>query len=309
MRVALAQELGGIDSVELGERPDPVPAAGQALVRVHGAGVGPWDVGFLGGGFPGLALPFVPGQEVAGVVEAAGDGAGVQPGERVYASLFPAGGGFAELALASADRLAPMPGRASFPEAAGLVIGAGTAHEGLVDRGRLQAGETVLITAAAGGVGSAAVQIAAALGARPLGVASPGNHDYLRGLGASEVFDYHAADWVQQVRGRGSRRRRPAAGRRRRPDPRPGHRCGPRRRPGDLHRPARSARPAGAGHHRRIVRRPRRPAAAGGARRLVDAGALRPQVEAVLPLDQAREALARVAGRHTRGKIVLRIGQ
>jgi NADPH:quinone reductase len=167
VRVALVEELGGIDHVKLGERPDPAPAAGQALVRVCGAGVGPWDVGFVGGGFPGLSLPFVPGQEVAGVVEAVGDGAGVQPGERVYASLFPAGGGFAELALASADRLAPMPGQASFAEAAGLVIGAGTAHEGLVDRGRLRAGETVLITAAAGGVGSAAVQIAAAMGARP----------------------------------------------------------------------------------------------------------------------------------------------
>lgn len=113
MRVALVQELGGIDRVELGERPDPAPAAGRVLVRVHGAGVGPWDVGFLSGGFPGLALPFIPGQEVAGIVEAVGDEAGVQPGERVYASLFPAGGGF---------------------------------------------------------------------------------------LGASEVFDYHAADWVQQVR-------------------------------------------------------------------------------------------------------------
>jgi D-arabinose 1-dehydrogenase-like Zn-dependent alcohol dehydrogenase len=73
-----------------------------------------------------------------------------------------------------------MPDQASFEEAAALVIGGGTAYEGLIDRGRLQAGETVLITAAAGGVGSAAVQIAAAVGARPLGVASPGNHDYLR---------------------------------------------------------------------------------------------------------------------------------
>ena len=200
MRVALAEELGRIDGVELGDQPDPAPAAGQMLVRVCGAGVGPWDVGFLSGGFPGLGLPFVPGQEVVGVVEAAGDGAGVEAGERVYASLFPAGGGFAELALASADRLAPMPGRVSFAEAAGLVIGGGTAHEGLVDRGRLRAGETVLITAAAGGVGSVAVQIAAAVGARPLGVASPASHDFLRGLGASEVFDYHAAGWVQQVR-------------------------------------------------------------------------------------------------------------
>jgi len=111
MRAALARQLSGIDSVELGELPDPAPAAGQALIRVHGAGVGQWDVGLLGGGFPGLALPFVPGQEVAGVVEAVGDGAGVQPGERVYAVLFPAGGGFAELALASADRLARCPAR------------------------------------------------------------------------------------------------------------------------------------------------------------------------------------------------------
>jgi uncharacterized protein GlcG (DUF336 family) len=116
----------------------------------------------------------------------------------VYASLFPAGGGLAELALASADRLAPMPDQASFQEAAGLVIGAGTAHDGLVDRGLLHAGETVLITAAVGGVGSAAVQIAA-MGARPIGVASPPNHEYLRGLGASEVFDYDAADWIEQV--------------------------------------------------------------------------------------------------------------
>lgn len=110
MKVALAQKLTGIDSVELGELPDPAPAAGQVLIRVHGAGVGPWDVGFLGGGFPGIALPFVPGQEVAGIAEAVGDGTGVQPGERVYADLFPAGGGFAELALAPADRVAPMPG-------------------------------------------------------------------------------------------------------------------------------------------------------------------------------------------------------
>jgi NADPH:quinone reductase len=102
----------------------------------------------------------------------------------VYAVLFPAGGGFAELALASTDQLAPMPATASFEEAAGLVISAGTAYEALIDRGRLQAGESVLITAAAGGVGSAAVQIAVAQGARAVGVASTANHEYLRDLGA-----------------------------------------------------------------------------------------------------------------------------
>jgi len=83
MRVALAENLSGIDSVELGHQPDPAPAAGQALIRVYGAGLGPRDIGFLSSGFPGIALPFVPGQEVAGVVDAVGDGAGVRPGERV----------------------------------------------------------------------------------------------------------------------------------------------------------------------------------------------------------------------------------
>jgi NADPH:quinone reductase len=304
MRAALAEELGGIDSVRLADRPDPVPAAGQALVRVHGAGTGLWDVGFLGGGFPGVALPFVPGQEVAGVVEAAGGGAGVEPGDRVWASLFPAGGGFAELALASAERIAPMPGQLSFAEAAGLVIAGGTAHEGLVDRGRLRAGETALITAAAGGVGSAAIQIAAAVGARPLGVASPANHGYVRGLGATDVFDYHAADWVQQVRAAvpggvdllldcaGGQTRDQAIG-----AVRDGGRAffivlqGP---PAQVERGI-----TGESFAARVDRQ--RLTALG---RLVDAGHLRPQVT-VLPLDQAREALARVAGRHTRGKVVL----
>ena len=308
MRVALAEELGGIDRVELGDRPDPVPAAGQALVRVGGAGVGPWDVGFLSGGFPGLALPFVPGQEVAGVVEAVGDGADVGPGERVYASLFPAGGGFAELALASADRLAPMPGGLSFPEAAGLVISAGTAHEGLVERGRLQAGQTVLITAAAGGVGSAAVQIAAAVGARPLGVASPPNHHYLRSLGASKVFDYHVADWADRVRaavpggvdllldGAGGQTRDEAIG-----AVRDGGRAVFIVLQGAAARLERGITGEPFAAH---VDRQRLEALS----RLVEAGRLRPQVEAVLPLDQAREALARGAGGHTRGKIALQIG-
>ena len=309
MRVALAMELGGIDSVELGDLPDPAPAAGQALIKVHGAGIGPWDVGFLSSGFPGLGLPFVPGQEIAGVVEAAGDGAGVHPGERVYASLFPAGGGFAELALASAGRLAPMPGQVSFQEAAALVIGAGTAYEGLDDRGRLQAGETVLITAAAGGVGSAAVQIAAAMGARPLGVASPPNHDYLRSLGASEVFDYHAAAWVRQVRAAvpggidllldcaGGHTRDQAIG-----AVRDGGRAISIVFPGP---PAQLERGITGESFAAHVTRQRLEAL----RRLVDTDRLRPQVQAVLPLDQAHQALAQVAGRHTRGKIVLQIGQ
>jgi NADPH:quinone reductase len=308
MRAALARRFGGVDSVELGELPDPRPAPGQALVQVRGAGIGPWDVGFLSGGFPGVDLPFVPGQEVAGVVAAVGDGADIAPGDRVFGSLFPAGGGFAELALASADRLALLPGKASYAEAAGLVIGAGTAYEGLIDRGRLQAGETVLITAAAGGVGSAAVQIAAAAGARTLGVASAANFGYVRDLGAADVFDYHAADWPGQVLAAvpgGVDLLLDCAGGQTRDQAihavRDGGRAmfivlaGP---PAELERGI-----SGVAFAARIAR-PRLEALRG----LVDEGALRPQVEAVFPLDQARDALARVARGHTRGKVVLGIG-
>jgi NADPH:quinone reductase len=138
VRVALVRELGGIGSVELRERPVPTPAPGQVLVRVRGAGVGPWDAAMISGAFGRPALPYIPGFEVAGVVEVAGDGAGGRRGDLVYANLGVAGGGFAEYAVADTDRLARMPERVSFEEAAGLVVGGGTALDGLVDHARLQ---------------------------------------------------------------------------------------------------------------------------------------------------------------------------
>ncbi|HTU38445.1 MAG TPA: NADP-dependent oxidoreductase [Acidimicrobiales bacterium] len=309
MRVAQVKEFGGIDSLELVEVPDPAPPPGHVVVRVAAAAAGPWDVGFVSGGFPGVDLPFVPGQEVAGIVEVAGDGSDVAPGDRIYASLFPAGGGFAELAVASVDRLAPLPEHASFEEAASLVIGAGTAYEALVDRGSLQTGETVLISAAAGGVGSAAVQIAAAVGARPIGVASQSNHEYVRGLGAVEVFDYHAPDWAQQVLAAvssgvdvlfdcaGGETRDQAVGAVR-----------------DGGRVVSVIPPFGDLQLERGITSESFAASIGRQRlealsQLVDDGLLRPQVEAVLSLDQAVEALQRVATGHARGKIVLRISQ
>jgi NADPH:quinone reductase len=279
---------------------------GTGGCQVRSAGVGPWDVALISGAF-GSPVPFIPGLEVAGVVESVGDGGDLQPGDQVYANLGLAGGGFAEYALASVDHLARMPDRASFEEAAGLVVGAGTAYEGLVDRARLQAGETVAVTAAAGGVGSAAVQIAAAVGARPLGVAGSRNRDYLLGLGASDAFDYHAADWVQQVlaavpggvdvlfAGAGGETRDQAFG-----AVREGGRAiflvGP---PAELERDITGQSFSADGTRQRLE----------AIARLVDAGRLRPQVEAVLPFEQVPQALERVAGRHTRGKIVLQIGQ
>jgi NADPH:quinone reductase len=181
-----------------------------------------------------------------------------------------------------------------------------TALAGLVDRGRLQAGETVLITAAAGGVGSAAVQLAAAVGARPLGVASQRNRDYLRALGASEVFDYHTGDWVQQVRAAvpgGVDMLFDAAGGQTRDQAVGAVREGGRAiflagAPAQL-------RPGVVGESLDADITRQRLETIG---RLVEAGRLRPQVETVLAFEQVREALERVASRHTRGKIVLQIG-
>jgi NADPH:quinone reductase len=308
-QAAVLQQLDGIESIGWGEQSIPPPAADQALVRVYGAGVGPWDVAFVNGDFPGISVPFIPGQEIAGLVEAAGEEAGVQPGERVYASLFPAGGGFAQLAIASADRLAPMPEGVSFEDAASLVVAGGTAYEGLIDRGELHADETVLITAAAGGVGSIAVQLAAAVGARVVCAASASNHDYLRGLGASNVFDYHAADWIEMVlaavpggvdvlfdaAGGLTDNQAVAA-------VRTGGRVISVIPPFDALELERGI----TGHSfGATVNRERLEALRG----FVDAGTLHPQLEADLPLEQARDGLRRVAGRHTRRKIVLRIPQ
>ena len=167
----------------------------------------------------------------------------------------------------------------------------------------------MLITAASGGVGNLAVQIAAAEGARPLGVAGPANHDYLRGLGASEVFHYHAADWVQQVRAAvpgGVDLLFDAAGGQTRDQALGAVRDGGRaffivmQSPP----PARLERGITSESFAANVDRQQLEALS----RLVDSGQLRPQVEAVLPLEEARAALARVAGGHTCGKIVLQIG-
>ena len=166
----------------------------------------------------------------------------------------------------------------------------------------------MLITAASGGVGSAAVQIAVGLGARVFGVASAGNRDYLRRLGASEVFDYHAAGWARQVRAlvpggvdllldcSGGSTRDQAIG-----VVRDGGRvesivlAGPDL---PLDRGITGEAFAAHGDRERLE----------ALIRLIEAGTLRPQIEAVLPLEQARQALEQVAGGHTRGKVVLEIG-
>jgi NADPH2:quinone reductase len=188
MRAAFYTEHGELAKLKLGERPNPEPGPGEVLVKTHAAAVGIWDVYMMKEGFGDPPLPKIPGSEVAGVVEMVNNGSDFKPGDSVYGSLGFKSGGFAEYATAVSHHLARKPETISFEEAAALVIRAGTAYEGLVDRAHLRRGETVLITAASGGVGTAAVQIAAAIGAKVIGLASARNHDYILGLGASKSF-------------------------------------------------------------------------------------------------------------------------
>jgi NADPH2:quinone reductase len=185
----------------VGEAPDPVPGPGQVLVDVRAAGCNFFDILMAKGQYQVKPrFPFVPGAEVAGVVSAVGPGVTLPAlGDRVLAA--PGLGAFAERVLVPAAAAWPMPAAMSFEEAAGMPIVYPTSWAALVLRARLRPGETVLVHAAAGGVGLAAVQIAVALGARV--IATAGGTEKLavaRDAGAEVVIDYRADDWVDAVR-------------------------------------------------------------------------------------------------------------
>jgi NADPH2:quinone reductase len=189
-------ELSGPDGLSPAELPDPEPADGSVLIEVHAAGVGFVDLLLSRGEYQiKPELPFVAGIEVAGTVRAGG---GLVPGTRV-AAMVPFGG-FAELALAPEFLVFAIPDAMSFDAAAGFVVNYQTAHLGLVRRGRLRAGETVLVHGAAGGVGTAAIQLARALGARVIAVAGgERKREVALAAGAELAFDA-AGDWVGEVR-------------------------------------------------------------------------------------------------------------
>jgi len=186
MRAAQVTSLDGPSAVKVVEADEPA-ADDQVLIDVHAAGVSFPDVLQTRGRYQIKPdLPFVPGSEVAGVVRAAPDGAAVRPGDRVAA--FPGLGGFAEVVAADPELVFPLPDEVSFAAGAALPMNYLTVHFALVRRGGLQAGETVLVHGAAGGVGTAAVQLAAAVGARVIAVtSSPEKADVARAAGADET--------------------------------------------------------------------------------------------------------------------------
>lgn len=192
--------------LEMGERPAPEPLPGEIGVDVVAAAVGLPDLFMCLGRYEFKPRPpFTPGQEVAGVVNDARHATGFAPGQRVMGvtAFYRGYGGFAEQALLVADATWPIPEAMSDVEAAGFGIPFRTAFLGLVTRGGLRAGETLLVHGAAGGTGFAAVQLGHALGARVLAVASGEEKcRFCREMGADEVIDRSREDFVQAVRER-----------------------------------------------------------------------------------------------------------
>jgi NADPH2:quinone reductase len=186
MRAAQVTSLDGPSAVKVVEIDEP-QAGERVLIDVHAAGVAFPDVLQTRGRYQVRPdLPFVPGTEVAGVVRTAPRGAAVGPGDRVVA--FPGLGGFAEVVAADPDVVFPLPDEVPFQLGAALPLNYLTVHFALVRRGGLRERETVLVHGAAGGVGTAAVQLAAALGARVIAVtSSPEKADVARAAGAHET--------------------------------------------------------------------------------------------------------------------------
>ncbi len=191
MRAALSRAPGGPETLEIGELPTPEPGEGEVRIAIHAAGVN----------FPDALIiqdlyqfkperPFAPGGEVAGVVDALGPGVtGFATGDRVLAmTLY---GGFATHVCVPAAAAIPIPDAMPFDEAACFVFTYGTSWYALHDRGRIAAGETVLVLGAAGGVGTAAVELARAAGARVIAaVSSPEKASHCEALGAHETVIY-----------------------------------------------------------------------------------------------------------------------
>lgn len=196
MKAIRINEFGGPEVLKLVEIDRPVPTADEILVKVYASGVNPVDWVIRDGANQALRsflpLPLTLGWDAAGIVEETGsDVTSLKKGDQVYGvPNFPGDGSYAEYCVAKASQFALKPINIGFNEAAGVPLAALTAWTGMFAHGKLQSGQRILIQGASGGVGSFAVQFAKAKGAYVIAVASTGNLDYLRELGADVVIDY-----------------------------------------------------------------------------------------------------------------------
>jgi NADPH:quinone reductase-like Zn-dependent oxidoreductase len=308
MKAVRMHEYGGPEVLHYEDAPRPEPAAGEVLVRVHAAAVNPVDWKVRAGqtkGFLDYTLPLIPGWDLSGVVESVG--AGVvdwKVGDEVYSRPdISRNGSYAEYVAVKAPELGRKPKSLDHLGAAAIPLAGLTAWQALFDAAGLAAGQRVLIHAAAGGVGTFAVQLAKWKGAQVIGTASERNHAFLRELGADETIDYnkgpfetvvHDVDVVLDTMAGEVRQRSWQVLKK-------GgilvSILGP---PSAEEAAAHGVRQAG------VFVQPNR-AQLEEIGKLVDAGKLRPIVEEVLPLKEAARAHAKNETLHTRGKLVLRV--
>ena len=306
MKAIVARAYGGPEVLKLETIPRPEPKEHEMLVRVMASGVNPSDPLIVSGRFAkefGTNLPLTPGYDVAGIVEKTGSAVTrFKPGDQVYGyALF--GGGWAEYAALAEGEAAAIPKSLSFVDAAAVPLGALTAWQALVDAAQLQAGQTVLIQGGSGGVGSFAVQLAKARGARVIATASTRNQDLLKQLGADVPIDYTTTKFeevakdvdvvLDAVGGETLSRSYDVV--------KPGGIiCTLRHRPDPAELEKRGIRGAP------IAVRPDAEDLT-EISKLIEAGKIKPVVSQVLPLAEAVKAHKQVATLHTRGKIVLKI--
>ena len=194
MKAVICTEFAPRDQLHLGDVAVPQPGPGEVLIRVAACGINFFDGLMVEGKYQTRPdRPFIPGSEVAGMIEAVGPGVDLALGTRVLA--FNGLGGYAEHAVALADRICPIPDSMSFDQAAGFLITYATSHHALKDRGQVAPGETLLVLGAAGGVGLTAVEIGKRMGARVIAAASSADKLALcRDHGADEVINYATED-------------------------------------------------------------------------------------------------------------------
>ena len=199
MKAIQVHEFGGPEVMKLGEAPDPAAGPGQVLIQVRAAGVNPVDMTFRSGAHPlskSLKLPWTPGIDAAGeVLEVGGGVEGIQPGDSVFGAAV--SGGYAEKAALNGLRTAHIPSNLSFEECASFPVVLYTAFYAVVVKAGIQPGQTILVHAGAGGVGTMAIQIAKAAGARVITtVSSKEKADIAASLGADVVVNYREEDFA-----------------------------------------------------------------------------------------------------------------
>ena len=199
MRSVVITEHGAPEVLKVQQRPDPSPAPGEVLIDVRACGINFADLMARVGLYPDAPKPpCVVGYEVAGDVTAVGDGVdGYAVGDRVMGGT--RFGGYSELVASRTEDMAHLPEGMSYEQGAAVPVNYLTAYLGLVRFGSLQPGETVLVHAAAGGVGIAATQIAKQRGAEVYGTASPSKHDAIRSFGVDQALDYTKPGWHKRI--------------------------------------------------------------------------------------------------------------